>query len=412
MRRVFQSFEDEEIEDINKAIKKELNKINFQEKITPGMKIGITAGSRGIDNVKDIIKSIIKEVKNSGGKPFIIPAMGSHGGGTVQGQLNVLAKLGITEKEMNVPIKSTMETIKLREFKNGLPVHFDKIAYECDGIVVVNRIKVHTAYKGEIESGLLKMLAVGLGNHEGARQVHSLGVRGLKKYIKKFAHVILQKAPILCGIGIIENAYEKTHTIKAANPDEFETIEKKLLKWCKDLLPSLPAKKIDLLIIEEMGKDISGTGMDTNIVGGIKGSIDGGFSPPEVQKIMVLDLTEESNGNAMGIGIADLTTQNVYEKIDFETTYTNAITSTFFDRASIPMVFKTEKEGVEAALEALWKFPGEKPKVIIIKNTLNLEELYVSEAVWEEIKNKNNVETKGDWHSLDFDAGGKINLKI
>jgi len=405
--KVKQKFNDQYMGDIPGEIEKEFHRIGLDnKKIRPGMKIAITAGSRGIDHITEILQSIIKEVKKIKADPFIVTAMGSHGGATAEGQRQVLSHYGITEKSMSVPIKATMDTVQLDYLENGLPVHFDRIAYHADGIIAVNRVKVHTAFKGKIESGLHKILAVGLGNHRGARLVHSLGVKGLRDYMVEFAKVILKKAPIIAGFGILENEYDRTFRIKAARPDEFAKVDSKLLEECKKILPRLPVKNIDLLIVQEMGKNISGTGMDTNIVGGIKDP--GDFEQPEIKKLLVLDLTEESQGNAVGIGIADMITEKLYKKIDFKSTNTNTITCTFLDRARIPIVFPTEQKAIETGLETIWNLPGIPPRIIIIKNTLKLDEMYVSKAIWEEIKDRESISATGEWESIKFDPLGQL----
>lgn len=404
--KMHQKFDSEKLNNIPEVISKEFERIQLDRKIKPGMKIGITVGSRGIDNFQLIIKSIIFEIKKRKGMPFILTAMGSHGGATAEGQRQVLSHYGITEKSMGVPIKATMDTVQLDYLENGLPVHFDRIAYHADGIIAVNRVKVHTAFKGKIESGLHKILAVGLGNHRGAKLVHSLGVKGLRDYMVEFAKVILKKAPIIAGFGILENGYDQTFRIKAARADEFDKVDSELLKECKNILPRLPVKNIDLLIVQEVGKNISGTGMDTNIVGGIKDP--GDFEQLEIKKLLVLDLTEESQGNAVGIGIADMITEKFYKKIDFKSTNTNAITATFFDRARIPVVFPTEQKAIETGLDTIWNLPSIPPRIIIIKNTLKLDEMYVSKAIWEEIKDKENVSAIGGWESIKFDLAGQL----
>jgi len=248
LRRVSQVFENKKIDNISEKIIRELERIKFNEKIKPGMQIGITVGSRGIDNLDLIIKTVIQEVKKYGGSPLIISAMGSHGGATVKGQLSILESYGITEEKMGVSVKASTETAKFGKLENGLPVYLNKIAISLNGLIIINR------------------LAVGLGNHKGATLVHSLGVKGLSDYMVKFAEVILQKAPILCGIGILENGYDKTYKVIAANPEDFKKVDKKLLKECKRILPRLPVLDIDLLIIKQIGKNISGTGMDTNVI--------------------------------------------------------------------------------------------------------------------------------------------------
>ena len=410
--KIHQKFNSEKLNNIPEVISKEFERIQLNRKIKSGMKIGITVGSRGIDNLQLIIKSIIFEIKKRKGTPFILTAMGSHGGATTEGQRQVLAGYGITEKSMGAPIKATMDTIQLDRLENGLPVYFDKIAYNADGIIVVNRVKVHTAFKAELESGLHKMLSVGLGNHKGAKLVHSLGVKGIRDYMVEFAKIILKKAPILAGFAILENAYDETFKIVGAKTEEFAQVEKELLKECKQILPKIPVKNIDMLIVQEMGKNISGTGMDTNVIGGIKDFKKGEYEPPQIKKILVLDLTPETHGNALGIGMAHMITRRLYKKIDLKATNMNTITTTFLDRSRIPMVFDTDKEAIEVGLKTIWNLPGTKPRIVIIKNTLKLDEMYVTEPIWEEIKGKKTITSSGDWEELDFDNSGNLLTRI
>jgi len=413
MYRISQIYKNKKkIDNIPGIISREFKKIKLEQKIKPGMKIGITVGSRGINNIKVIIKSVIQEIKKEKGIPFILPAMGSHGGATAEGQKEVLASYGITEENMGVPIKATIDVVKIGQIENYLPVYFDKYAFQADGVIAVNRIKVHTAFKGEVESGLNKILAVGLGNHKGAKLVHYLGVKGLRDYMVEFAKVILKKAPILCGLGILENANDETYRIVAANPEDFIKVDKELLKECKKIMPRLPVLDIDILVVEEMGKNISGSGMDTNIIGETKERRRGKFSPPRIKRIAVLDLTHEAHGNAIGVGLAHIISRKLYEKIDLKATCANTLTCTFLERARIPLVFDTEKEILNVALKTIWNLPGTKPRVIIIKNTLKLDVMYVSESIWEDIKNYRNISTKGGWRYLSFDEHGNLNLRI
>jgi len=309
---------------------------------------------------------------------------------------------------MRVPIKATTETIELGKLENGLPVYFNKIANSLDGLIIVNRVKVHTSFKSDIESGLCKMLAVGLGNHQGAILVHSLGVKGLSDYMVQFAEVILKKFPILCGIGILENGYDKTYKIVSANPEDFKEVDRKLLKESKRILPRLPVSNIDLLVIEEIGKNISGTGMDTNIVGGITEFPKGSFHPPKIKEILLLDLTSESHGNAHGVGLGTAITRRLYDKIDFKNTYINSITSGFLKKSRIPMIFSTEEEAFRSCLSVLGNLPGTKPRIIIIKNTLKLNKMFISEPIWEEIKDRENILPLDSWKELKFDRKGKF----
>ena len=412
MYRILQIFNKNKINNIPEIISKEFKKINLSQKIKPGMKIGITVGSRGINNLLLIIKTIIHEVQKRKGVPFILPAMGSHGDANIEGQRKILASYGITEESTGVSIKATMEVVELAKLENGLPVYFDKYAFQADGVIVVNRIKVHTVYKAEIESGLCKMLSVGLGNHKGATVVHSLGPKGISDNVIKFTRIILKKAPILCGVGIVENAYDDTVKIRAALPEDFYKVDKELLKECKANSPSVPASNIDILILEEMGKNISGAGMDTNITGGVKAYKEGEYNPPQIKKIVVLDLTSESHGNALGVGIADIITKKLYKKIDFEVTYKNVITCGYLDRAKIPIIVDTDEEAIKIALRTSYNLPGIKPSIIIVRNTLKLDDMFVSEIIWEKIKNQKNISTISKRNKLTFDNIGNLTLRI
>ena len=412
MKRVQQIFKDKKIENIPEVISQELMRIGIDEKVKPGMNIGITVGSRGIQNLQTIVQAVIHKVKQKGGIPYILTSMGSHGGATAEGQIKVLEKYGITEKSMGVPIKATMDVVELGTLDNGLKVYFDRFAFESDGIIAVNRIKVHTAFKARIESGLHKMLSVGLGNHKGASLVHSLGVKGLKDYMVELASVILQKTPILCGIGILENAYDETYRIMGAAPEEFDKVDSELLRECKKILPKLPVQEMDILIVQEMGKNISGTGMDTNIVGGIIDYDPNEYTPPNIKRIVLHDLTPETGGNALGVGSADLITKKVYDKIDLKSTYTNTATATFLERAKIPMIMDTEKDAFDLSVKTIWNLPDTIPRILIIRNTLKLDELYVSEPVWEDIKDRTDIQAIGDWEPMVFDDSGELTIAV
>jgi len=412
MYRILQTFNKNKLKNIPEMICQEFKAINLDQKIKPGMKIGITVGSRGISNLQLIIKTIIEEVKKRKGTPFILPAMGSHGNANAEGQKQVLKSYGITEESMGVSINATLDVVELGKLENGLPVYFDKYALQADGIIAVNRIKVHTVYKAEVESGLCKMLAVGLGNHKGATSIHSLGPKYIPDNVINSARVILKKAPIMCGLGILENAYDNTAKVKVAIPEDFFKVDKELLIESKANLPSLPVSNIDILILEEMGKNISGAGMDTNITGGVKAYKEGDYNPPQIKKIIVLDLTLESHGNALGVGIADIITKKLYKKIDFEVTYKNVITCGYLDRVKIPLVADTDKEAINIALKSTYNLPDTEPTIILIRNTLKLAEMFVSENIWEKIKHKNNISTIGGWEKLTFDSEGNLTTKI
>ena len=410
MYRILQTFNKNKLKNIPEMIAQEFQAIHLDQQIKPGMKIGITVGSRGINNLQLIIQTVIEEVKKRKGRPFILPAMGSHGNANIEGQKQVLRSYGVTEESMGVPIQATMDVVELGRLKNGLPVYFDKYAFRADGIIVVNRVKVHTVFKAKIESGLHKMLAVGLGNHQGATSIHCLGPKYISDNVVNAAKIILKKAPILCGLGILENAYDEVKKIVAVLPGDFIQVEQELLKECKDIALTLPVKEIDVLIVEEMGKDISGAGLDTNVVGGVKAYVKGDYDPPKIDKMVVLDLTKPSHGNAIGISIADIITKRLYDKIDFDATYKNVITCGYLDRAKIPVVLKTDKEAIEVALKTIFKLPGTEPRVILIRSTLKLDEMFVSENIWEKIKN--NISTIGNWEKLAFNDIGNLTLRV
>ncbi|MBI2559559.1 MAG: DUF2088 domain-containing protein [Planctomycetes bacterium] len=313
---VRQTFETTFISDIPSKIHEELIKLNLASKVKPGQTVAITVGSRGIDRINIIIKAVVDELKALKAQPFIVPAMGGHGGGTAEGQLAILTKYGITEKEMGVPVKSSMDVVELGKSKLDIPVYFDKYACTADHVVVINRIKPHTRFIGKIESGLMKMLIVGLGKREGATTCHRAIARySFDEIVRSIAPVILTKVHVLFGLAIIENACGQTADLVACKPEEFLHVEPKLKEKAAKMMARLPFNDIDLLIIDEMGKDISGTGMDTNIIGR------SGSSDIKVVRIYVRDLTEKSGGNACGIGLADFTTRRLVSKVDFQETY-------------------------------------------------------------------------------------------
>lgn len=410
MYRVLQAFDKSKLKNIPEIIAQKFQAIHLDQQIKPGMKIGITVGSRGVDNLQLIIKTVIEEVKKRKGSPFILPAMGSHGNANIEGQKQVLRSYGIAEEGMGVPIQATMDVVELGKLKNGLPVYFDKYAFQADGIIVVNRVKAHTVYKAKIESGLHKMLAVGLGNQQGATSIHCLGPKYIPDNVMNAAKIILKKAAIICGLGILENAYDEVRKIVAVLPGDFMQVEQELLEECKQIAPTLPVKDIDVLIVQEMGKDISGAGLDTNVVGGVKAYLEGDYDPPKIDKMVVLDLTKPSHGNAIGISIADIITKRLYDKIDFAATYKNVITCGYLDRAKIPVVLQTDKEAIEVALKTIFTLPGTEPRVILIRNTLKLDEIFVSENIWKKIKI--NTSTIGNWRKLTFDDIGNLTLRV
>ncbi|NLA59129.1 MAG: DUF362 domain-containing protein [Firmicutes bacterium] len=379
----------EKIDNVGLYLEQELKEVRLD--LRPGASVAIAVGSRGIANLRDIVGTTVKWVTSQGWKPFIVPAMGSHGGATPEGQQAVLEHYGITEANVGAPILSSLEVVELPGEGLAHKVYMDKYAYEADGVIVINRIKPHTDFHGTFESGLMKMCAIGLGKHRQALEIHRFGVRGLKDLIVPTARQIIKHGRVVLGIGIVENAKEETAIIKVLQPDEFEKEEPKLLAEAKRLMPKLPIDQIDVLIIDEFGKDISGVGLDPNITGriGIRGEPEP--EKPQISSILLADLTEGSHGNALGMGLADVITKRVYEKIDFKATYENGVTSGFLERAKMPMVAETDGEGISYALRAAWRSP-EDARIARIKNTLSLEELYVSSAVLQALKLQPGIE--------------------
>lgn len=405
MIKIKQLFNNKKIENIKAEIKKELNKINL--KINKGSNIAIAVGSRGIVNLKRIVKSIVDFIKEKDANPFIVPAMGSHGGATAKGQEKVLENYGITEKYLKAPIKSSLEVVELPQGKLKNKVYIDKFALNSDSIIIVNRIKPHTSFHGSYESGLMKMLVIGLGKHKGAIEIHKYGIDGLKNLILPTAKQIIKQSKILCGIALVENPYDEIMIIKALSPDNFEKTEPELLKLAKENLPKLPASDIDILIIDQMGKNISGVGIDPNIIGRMR--IHGIKEPdnPRIKRIIVSDLAKGSNGNAIGMGLSDFITKKLFKKIDFNSTYENVLTTTFIERAKIPIISENEKTACMQAIRTLGNINNEKLKIIRIKNTLNLDEVYVSKSIYDEIKNNLKIK-KISQHNDIFKKNGEL----
>ncbi|NRF93728.1 DUF2088 domain-containing protein [Paenibacillus frigoriresistens] len=408
--KIRQHFHAPVVEHIEETIAAQLTKTEINERIKPGMRIAVTAGSRGIANISKIIAAVVAELKRRGACPFIVPAMGSHGGATAEGQIEVLESLGVTEANCGAPIISSMETVQIGNTPEGVPVHMDKYAHEADGVVLIARIKLHTDFKSPvgIESGLMKMAAIGLGKHRQALLLHTYGVHGIRDIMPEVGKVVIESGRILFGVGIVENASEQTAILEAIEPERIYAREQELLLESARMYPKLPVEDVDILIVDQIGKNYSGTGMDTNIIGRMR--IQGNPEPeqPRIKYIIAGDLSEESHGNALGIGLADLTTLRLTEKIDRKVMNENVITSTFLQRASIPIVLDNDREALRAALRANWNVSEDKAKIIRIFSTLHLEHMYVSEAVYEEMRSLPNISTEGEWETLSFDEFGNL----
>jgi hypothetical protein len=409
MYHLRQMFDAPTVKGIEETLSRELASIQVSSLIRPGSRVAITAGSRGVAHMDVILAKVVRTVRELGGKPFLFPAMGSHGGGTAEGQIEVLKSLRITEETMGAPIISSMDVVEIGRNRFGFPVLVDKHAAAADGIVVVNRIKPHTDFEGPVGSGLMKMMAIGMGKHAGCSEVHKQTVNfGYREVIPEVGRIILEKLPVLFCIGIVENVYEETAMIRAMVAAHVEEGEMAMLAEAKRLMARLPFDRIDVLVVDEMGKNISGTGMDTNVIGRIMFIGEKEPERPRITRIVVLDLTPESHGNAVGIGLADYTTQRLLKKVDHGATATNAITAITPEKGRMPIALGTDRGAVEAALATIGAMEPENARVVHIRNTLELRELEISEALLDEAGGRENLRIIGQGGTLSFDEAGNI----
>src|SRR5918998_1766617 len=404
--KVRRDFPRPRIADVGEALREQCERREIKSRIEPGAEVAITAGSRGISGIDNVLRSLVRILRDAGARPFIIPAMGSHGGATAEGQVEILSSLGVTEESVGAEIRSSMEVVELGETESGVPVFMDRIASEADGIIIVGRIKKHTDFRSEIESGLLKMSAIGLGKHAQALALHAHGVKGIRDYMVEAGEKVFSSGKVLFGVGIVENAYEETAIIEAIPPERVVEREAELLKESARLMPKLPVSDIDVLFVDELGKNFSGTGMDTNVIGRFR--IPGVEEPgsPSVKYLIVSDVSEAAHGNTLGVGLADLTTKRLFEKINYEAMNANVLTSTFLERAKIPMVLENDRDALEAAIRCNWGVEPEDTRFVRIPNTLHLRYLYLSENLLEEALANGNVEVVEDAADLEFDEAG------
>lgn len=392
--------------DVEAQLESEWNRLAVSEQVA-GKRIALGFGSRGVAKIDSIARKLVALVKAAKGEPFIVPAMGSHGGATPQGQIDVLAGLGISERTVGCPIHATMDVVDMGMTEIGLPALIDRNVAEADGFMVVNRVKVHTDFHGLHESGLLKMIAIGLGKERGASALHRFGVIGLRDYMPVIAKHLLQKMNFIAGFATVEDGYHQAAYLEGFTKGTLVAGEQRLLQVSRDLMPRLPVDKLDVLVIDEMGKDISGAGMDTNIIG--RWMIAGEPEPetPHIKSIVVLDLTPASHGNATAYGLADFMSRRLFDKIDFPITTKNLFTSGFLQRARMPLVFETDKAAIQAAIyEAFRKSQAfETVRLMRIRNTLAIEDLWVSPNLTEELRDKPNLRIATEPEPLEFTEG-------
>ncbi len=408
MVRIRQKFEVQRTTDVAAEVQSQLRRLNLGQKVRPTQTVAITVGSRGIANIAEITKAICDHVRSLGAKPVIIPAMGSHGGGTAEGQREIIESYGVTEEFTGAEIRSSMETVIVDRTPQKIPVHFDRHAFECDHVIVAGRVKPHTGFVGEIESGLHKMMLIGLGKHEGAKIYHRAIIDySFHEIIQAVAAVVLQKCKVLCGVAIVENAYDQTALIEAVPPEKFYDRERELLTLARQWMPRLPFKQIGLLIVDEIGKNISGSGMDTNVIGRkFVGNPDAGRDDVSCTRIFIRGLTEETHGNACGIGLAEFTNRRTVEQMDVNITTINALTGGHPTAAAVPVTFETDRDVLEAALATVGLDEPENARVVQISNTLQLSEVLVSEAYLPEASRRSDLEILDGPCEMEFDADG------
>jgi hypothetical protein len=406
MVRIRQKFDAAKLENPVATLRQELQKTGAVDRILPGQSVAVAVGSRGIAHIAELTKATIDAIREAGANPFIVPCMGSHGGATADGQTEVLSHFGITEALMGVPIRSSMEVIELAKLPNGLPIYVDRIASEADAIVVINRVKPHTAFRGTVESGILKMIAIGLGKQKGAEACHQLGFKYMAENVPAMAKVMIELLPIVFGVALVENAYDETCRVEVLPIEIVEAREPELLEEAKARLPKILFAQLDVLVIDYIGKNISGDGMDPNITGRYPTPYAGGG--PDVSKMVVLDLTPETKGNANGVGTADFTTKRLVDKMDLDATYANGLTSTVCAPTKIATTLANQEDTIKAAIKTCNILDYTLCRLVRIQDTLHLGEIEISTTLLEEAKLHADIEILSDSYVWSFNEEGDL----
>ena len=406
--KVSQTFDNTKLDDVEGDLNQKLIDKNIKDKIKPGMKIAITGGSRGISFYKELMKTIVSFVKKCGATPFIVPSMGSHGGGTSEGQENMLKKLGITKESVGCEIISSMDVVEVGRTSKDLPVYIDKNAANADGIILLNRVKLHTSFRGKYESGLIKMMAIGLAKRKGADMTHFLRYENMAENLVEVGKIALNNLNIICGVASIENGYNEVADLFVLHKDEILQEEPKILEKSKRLMPRIYLDDIDVLIVNEIGKNISGTGVDTNIVGRFHTNAASGG--PNTVKLGFLDISEKSGGNGNGMGLADFVSKKFFRKIHFESTYINAITSTEPNSVKLPLVLDNDKYVFQGCVKLCGVKNIQDIKLVIINNTKELDEIYMSKSAFENTVDKSKVKKESELFDIPFDDEGNLDL--
>jgi hypothetical protein len=386
LARVRQSIPQPRVDDVPGTVRRLIKGSRLRERVKPGGTIAVGIGSRGVNAIDIVARAIVDTLREMEYRPFIVAAMGSHGGATADGQRELLAGYGVTAETMGVPVKTDMDTVVLGTNPVGLPIYFDKNAYEADGIILANRVKPHTDFHATHESGVLKMLVIGLGKRDGASQVHKLGVRGLREVLPAVGRFLVKNTRFALGLAIVENAEDVPAEIAALEPETIFDREPELLDRARGLMGRLPFDQIDLLVVGELGKNYSGAGMDPNVIGRLFVETQPDFDRPVVTRLVVLDVSDESHGNIVGIGFADLTTDRLVAKMDAQSFRINTLTSCCLQRSRIPLSLPTDREVIEAALDTCWRIDPAEARVVVIPNTLELKTLWVSSPLEAEVR--------------------------
>jgi hypothetical protein len=408
--RIRQSFERPRAGDLTAETRRELEKLNLRERVQPGESVAITAGSRGIANIHLIIKAVVNHFKALGAQPFIVAAMGSHGGGTAEGQRRILADYGITEESCACPVRCGMETVILDRTAEGIPVHFARDAVDAHHVFVVNRVKPHTRLEGELQSGLMKMMLIGLGKHEGAKVYHrAFADFSFDQIVRSAARRVMDKGRVLGGLGIVENAHDETALLRGVRAEEMEEREKELLALARRWLPRLPFDHADILLVDEIGKEISGCGMDTNVIG--RKALIHQAAPhetPKIKRIIIRGLTEQTHGNAAGIGYAEFCLTRVVEVMDRRSTWINVTTAGYPAVGKVPPHYDTDRETLTVALGTIGLVEPARAKLLWIRNTLDVAEVECSEAYLEAASLRGDLAMLTAPRPLPFDDAGNL----
>jgi hypothetical protein len=408
--RLRQTFDAERVADVAGEVERQLARLELGRKVRAHETVAVTAGSRGIAHIAAITRAIVGHLQGLGARPFIVPAMGSHGGGTAEGQRRVVESYGITEESVGCPIRSSIETVVVARAAEGFAIHFDRLAFEADHVLVANRVKPHTAFAGEIESGLMKMLLIGLGNHQGAAVYHrAIQDFRFDRIVRSVAAEVLRRCHILCGVAVVENACDQTARIEAVAPEEFEAREKQLLALAKRLMPRLPFPRADVLLIDRIGKNISGTGMDPNVVGrkfDDHKAVEG--ESPRVKRICVRGLSPESHGNAIGLGMAEFCRSQLLGEIDVAATRLNGLVSGHIAAVMTPLDYSTDREMLAAALRTIGLAEPPDARLLWIADTLHLGEMECSAAYLADAQERPDLEILTAPRNLPFDAAGNL----